>query len=499
VSLGLALLLNLRQIAYLGAEQNRYMVHWEALDAWVVMAAVALTAGGILAGHTALDRARAPWLRRLRTPYLMLLLVTGGVSATSRAELPGEALTGAWIVGLGLLVVPSAFFWPFLHGFFLRAGLIAVPVAAVTVVQLLSWETWGSSREPLVAEAVERPAGEAATPVYVLVFDEWSYQQSTVGGEFKSYFENLRAIAERSFVFDNAISPAVDTRVSLPRLLFARNPTWTLVKEAGETRWERGEESTPTVESRSLFDPFVRAGYHTALVGFYLPYRRLLGDGVDVVRTRPHVPQGDGFAGKLGIRALDSARFLVGPGFRGFFQDLFKRRYSEHWRQLNDEIFEDTDVVVREWPASTFLFAHLPLPHAPFIFEADGRYRGPFEDRIEGTLDDYERHLRLVDRRLGEFVGALEEVGRFDASLLVITSDHGWKQRDVAAFHVPLLVKWPGQRKAVRVREGFATLSLPGLLSRFALDRIGVDEARDHIRARLLPVPLASPRVGRGR
>ena len=30
----------------------------------------------------------------MQTPFLLLLLVTGGVSAASRADLPGDALTG---------------------------------------------------------------------------------------------------------------------------------------------------------------------------------------------------------------------------------------------------------------------------------------------------------------------------------------------------------------------------------------------------------------------
>ncbi|NQZ96481.1 MAG: sulfatase-like hydrolase/transferase [Myxococcales bacterium] len=479
ISLVLAVLLNLRQVGYLAVPQNRYMLHWRSLDAGVMILAILASAGVVFAVHEGLDRLPRGLGRRWRSPWLTAVALTGGIATASYLDVSSDVLFWIWLAGLMGLVLPAAFFDAKIHASWIRAGAVFAPVALVTFAQIAWWESWVDGPEELVAP-IERDAD--AVPVYVFLFDEWSVPESVRGAAFRPELEHLNALARTSITFRQAHSPAADTEVSLPHLLFERNSEWTLEKASGRAWWQRGGEVVPTQESANLFEPFTRAGYHTVLVGYYLPYRRLLGDEIDVIRTRPHVPTGRGWLDGFVSRWLESARFVVGPGRRPFFLESYKSRYSRYWFEIRGEVEREVHSVIDTWPRDTFLFSHWPIPHAPFVFEADGSYRGPFEGgRTDGTSADYARSLANVDRVVGDLVAKLRANGRFDDSLLILTSDHGWKKRDAMPLWVPLIVKWPNQREGMIVEGRFPTLALPGLLEGVARGRRGIGFALRYI------------------
>ncbi len=467
ISLGLAALLNLRQVYYLAKPGNRFMLHWQRSDALALIADIALLAAALYATCALLARARSPLLRRLRAPLLVFVAVSGSLTTLTFLELPAGAERAGWVAAWGLALAALVFVRAgerALH-FLLRAGPVGAAVALATFAQLLSFSPWGEPLEPLEPPA---PARTGKTPSYVFVFDGWSYRES-VGedGRFHEFLPHLRALAARSLVFERAVSPWWETEISLPRLLFGRGEGWSFEKAEGEVFWVGNGQRQRVAEQASLFTPFARAGYHTVLTGFYLPYRRLLGREAQVVRSEPHLPRGRAFLDRMQVGALSGARFLVGPGSSRFFHELYQDRYSEHWVQLSRRVFDDALRVLEDWPDATFLFAHSPVPHAPFVFDPDGSYRGPYRgNRDLGTRADYRRSLRYLDRMVGEVVARLEARGLFDAALLILTSDHGWKRRDRRVLHVPLVLKLPHlpARDAGSFAPVFQTIDLAGLL-----------------------------------
>jgi hypothetical protein len=121
---------------------------------------------------------------------------------------------------------------------------------------------------------------------------------------------------------------------------------------------------------------------------------------------------------------------------------------------------------------STFWFAHIELPHAPWRYLPSGQeypQRSPIPGRIgqmwgpdEWLLAQaYQRHLlqaAVVDRQVGDLIERLKQTGIWDRALVVVTADHGVSFRsgsdlrviaketvgEIAA--VPMFVKLPGQR-----------------------------------------------------
>jgi hypothetical protein len=428
----LAFGLHARHLWNLGALTNRYYGHWQRADALALIANLTLAT----------------------------LLAWGAIQAAMRllrGRLPAPAARAAAIAA--------------------RAGTLFAPVVLATAVQLLARPEWGSDLDPLDPPPPRAaPAGADALPVYVFVFDEWSWAQSTAAGRLQPFLFHLSRLAERSFSFERAWSPSTHTKVVLAKLLFPGEGRSHLELDEDTASWRRGGERVPTPEAESVFVPFARRGYRTALVGFYLPYRRLLGEQVDVVRSEPHAPRGSGSLERMRLQALASLRFLP--------ERWRREAYSRGWWQLGRRVRDDVLRILSTWPAATFLFSHWPLPHPPFVLESDGSYRGPYaSDRREGGAEDYRRHLLYLDRVVGEVVGALESAGRFDASLLVLTGDHGWHEHDADLLHVPLLVKWPHQRTAEVVAGRFSTLDLAGLVELVARGESDLADARRYIAA----------------
>jgi sulfatase-like protein len=73
---------------------------------------------------------------------------------------------------------------------------------------------------------------------------------------------------------------------------------------------------------------------------------------------------------------------------------------------------------------------------------------------MAGTPDDYRRSLGHLDRVVDRVVRTLKDAGWYDRALLVMTSDHAWRNDPnlintidhPGMRHVPLLIKVPGQR-----------------------------------------------------
>ena len=140
-----------------------------------------------------------------------------------------------------------------------------------------------------------------------------------------------------------------------------------------------------------------------------------------------------------------------------------------------------------------FIFVHIPLPHAPWEYLPDGsQYRLHAID-VPGLEGDrwisnafYPRVGRLralyqlaaADLILTRLLGVLRQTGRFDGALMAVTADHGASYlpgtnrrsithknfTDIAS--VPLLIKYPGQRRSRVSRAPARTIDVaPTLLA----------------------------------
>ena len=95
---------------------------------------------------------------------------------------------------------------------------------------------------------------------------------------------------------------------------------------------------------------------------------------------------------------------------------------------------------------------------------------GPFTDEQKRrTRAHYAAQILQIDHEVGRILGALEERGLLDNTLVVFTSDHGEMAGDhgmrgksnfyEGACHIPLIVRLPGAKRAGSVRDDLVSLT----------------------------------------
>jgi arylsulfatase A-like enzyme len=240
--------------------------------------------------------------------------------------------------------------------------------------------------------------------------------------------------------------------------------------------------------------PYTLPSHATMLTGL-LPEEHRAGHDHQNHPVDPQIPAVAGLLRAAGYRTLA----FTGGGLisrstgldRGF--DEWTERWTQHKRaNLGSVLPEVLDALGAAGEAPVFLFLHTFDVHGPYqqpeaerlfrgenyrtVVAADdwrritsaphhayhqlGRFAG-----LSDVLAAYDSGIRLVDRRLEALFDYLQEVGRFDNSLIIVTSDHGESLfehgRYISHGHTlhdvelrtPLIVKPPGPARPARSRR----------------------------------------------
>jgi hypothetical protein len=285
-------------------------------------------------------------------------------------------------------------------------------------------------------------AGPAARRVLWVVYDELDYATP-----FDTRPPDLRLPAFDRLIAEGltataAVPPAASTERSMPSFLsgvrivdaalVGRNQL--MVRSEGRperTAWTSADTLLPTV--RAL-------GLNAGVAGFFLPYCALVGDSLTTCTWQPCVTCGR-LTGVFGSSILDSLRYQIAE---------LAPRYGPR-RHLGAYLdAQRAAVALAGDPSIGFALLHLPVPHAPTIYDRD---RGRFSigrPRGDGYLDN----LALADRSLGEIRAAVEQAGLGDRTTVIVFGDHGRRDppgsQEIADPRVPFIVKLAGESRAVR-------------------------------------------------
>ena len=425
---------------------RRYQHFWSRGDALALVAAmlllpllVALVAV-LLRGVT--RRRQWPIADRVLDHVFLLALFSGVMAlAPSRLRYGRPVLTEfLWIGALAVLGWSFGRRWRRPAAYAGRAcavlGLLAVPACA----WVLSWPTWNDPPSP---EALPQNGAAQKTPVFVFLFDDWSLVRSTRDGQWRPELRHLAALSHEAVVCRQAHSPSVDPTQSAPQIACQ---TSALLRAARER------------------------GYVTAVLGWGWPVRRTLGPLVDTWHAgQPHrAPECPGermaAAWLRNLRSCsDPISVHVGDPLRT--RQLGRRAVETQFLMARARKLIDT------CPRNVLAVVHLPVPGWPFLWDADGTYRGPASEG-PASAEGYRRSLGHQDRIVGQLVQHLKAAGKYDDALLVFTATRSWpgdpeplhRQADGWMQHVPLLVKLPGQTKGCVVDGPIACHRLSPLI-----------------------------------
>ena len=236
-------------------------------------------------------------------------------------------------------------------------------------------------------------------------------------GHSPSRTPNLDALAEEGVLFENVIAPAPMTLPSHCTMLTGTIPPYHGVRDNGD---------------------------------YYLD---------DVHVTLPEILRGEGFVTGAVISAfvLDS-RYGLDQGF-DTYDDQFDEGLGSR-AVVERKGDETTDHAVawleRHRDKKGFLFLHYFDPHQDY--EAPGPWGERFADQ------PYLGEIAYTDHCIGKVVQKLKDLGIYDSTLLIVTSDHGemlGEHGEVthmyfiyqAAVRVPLMIKLPGPSEPRKIES----------------------------------------------
>lgn len=297
-------------------------------------------------------------------------------------------------------------------------SLVFFPFVPMTLFQAgwLIWEFKEKPRAALVAST------RAAPRIIWIIFDELDYKISFEQRPAGLELREMDRLRDESIFATNAYPPADYTLMSMPALISGRfvsaarpkNPSKLMVTysdSAEQVSW--GSQSSIFLKAREL-------GVNSAVVGWYHPYCRIIGDQVvsclscNTGRSSLPVTSAAQVFTALRENALVPRVGVLDTSLAD------ARRWREELIETNREILQASLEAVSSSEIGLQLL-HFPVPHPPAIFN-----RASNEFDASGD-ESYLDGLKLVDNTLGELRQTMEKAGLWEDAIVVVSSDHWWR------------------------------------------------------------------------
>ncbi len=396
----------------------------------------------------------------------LALALTGiafGIWAGKTALMPvqGSALMAA-LVAAGMVAV--AVLWWF--GGTKRRLRVVLCAAWIIVLAPLLWAHF-TAPPPPAPSASETGASHNVKRVILLTLDTLRHDAMGCYAPKTGATPRLDEFAKEAAVFTNAFSSAPWTLPAVVSLMTGTSPQVHQVLEDGNA----APAKLPT-----LAEYFKRAGYRTGAVGYntiLLP-RTKLDRGFDKYRWFP--------VQTVRLETFDA-------GLTPWLMSVFTVQSANADILTNFAIKWCKENATQDF----FLWVHYFDPHMPYAppkpFEpADpeqaamgGRFADLDNARIGHTGLDakrrpwiralYDAEVRYMDAEVGRFLDTLREMGLYDDSLIIVTSDHGEEFWDHDRFEhghtmynellrIPLMAKLPQSHTSTTVDSYVGTQAI---------------------------------------
>jgi arylsulfatase A-like enzyme len=321
--------------------------------------------------------------------------------------------------------------------------------------------------------------------IYLITIDALRADGMSVYGYDRPTTPNLERFAKRAFVFDAFFSNSNFTTSSTTSI------------ETGKLPWSHGVFHLGgflrgDAQRENLAELLHARGYYTATVSsnhLASPIlHRTLTSYDAAVFTRPGNTTGAWMhyttvIGLDTLYTLSSSLFNHLVSFRYYVDALiWKDRY---WSPA-EPVFESARHIAERPDISQprFVWMHILPPHDPYVapppfqkaFLSSGklthnsdyiRYRHeapPPGVSVDELRARYDENIAYADHAVGDFLDWLDQTGRLDRSIILVSADHGesfehhWLKHSGpylynGLIHIPLLVHVPGQTQGGRIAQ----------------------------------------------
>jgi hypothetical protein len=109
------------------------------------------------------------------------------------------------------------------------------------------------------------------------------------------------------------------------------------------------------------------------------------------------------------------------------FMDILEECVKDLSGNLTNKILSNVlSVAYHERNYPIFVYAHLPVPHFPYVFDENGKEIGWFHYASHNNKSAYLRQIHGVNSLLIPFIDSLQAVSRRQ-SIIIIQGDHGFR------------------------------------------------------------------------
>ncbi len=455
-------------------ERNRYLHFWHWSDS-VSFALSVIGLGVILTFIVLPCRAllgkRLLWVGRLA--FLLLAVVAicycvayscrdtvknclGEKWAVEHRDLLFSVAIGGVLLIVGVVVTLLLRYRFKAESLYRFAVAILIPLPWVCVISALTWSTYATQTDSRGFASGEPEID--AKPVFVILFDAWSFTSLTDEQGVLPKYPNLRAFSNQAINCRATASPWWKTELSLPRLIY--QDVGHLSQQSGRLLWNTSEGVVPSDEAPNLFQAAHALNYQTALIGTFHQYERMLGENVDCYGgVYSYYTQTETAIAKPLHWVAESIRVwanaLPNQTWTSRVQRWLNRYewpigYNRYIYNVGQESLGDVLRLTEQCPPNTFMFVHYVVPHEPYVCAADGSFDHDA---------DYTSQLAYADLVLGRIVEHLQIQKKYRDATIILLADHsnnrsiGGDAREWGGHRIPLFIKLPQQEEGI-VFEG---------------------------------------------
>jgi arylsulfatase A-like enzyme len=329
---------------------------------------------------------------------------------------------------------------------------------------------WGGP----VLYAAEDGKGAANANVILVSIDCLRADHVGVYGYPAPTTPSLDRFAQDAVVFRRALSASSWTIPSHVSMFTGLPPMLHGVNDTPDSFWA-GRARKLSTSVPYLAEILSHHGYETAGVVSSVPVSTAYGFERGFSLYRLHAARAD--------YVVDSALELLRRG-RDRKQLLFLHFIDAHWPYL--------PMVDYRSYAEEFIDRFGPRPGdvSSLLHRLSGKGLNARVEDAPAARTLYDAAIAHIDRELGRLFRSLRRLGLYDASLIIVTGDHGeafgehgtWTHGNSLyqeLTHVPLLVKWPGEKLSGEVETPVSHVDLfPTILRAAGIDPPG-NEGRD--------------------
>lgn len=306
-----------------------------------------------------------------------------------------------------------------------------------------------------------------------IIFDEMDQHLIFENRPITLELPEIDRFRSQAIYANNAYPPAGETDLSLPSLITGKIFSGFEAIRPNDLMLTLNENNQCMSWSKTpnIFSEVYDMGINTALIGWYHPYGRVLGEGLTSCSWRPFEIYRQASLSEAISQQIEL--FFNSIPFTGRFS-CFEQIYDTDELQKNERIQSFKEMIVESKRAAVnpdlgLTLVHLPLPHPPGFYDS---MKNDYSIKDTGYLDN----LILADRSLGELRNSMEVSDTWDNTTVIITSDH-WLRMDVWGdsklginennisffekdneFRVPFLIKLAGQKETLSYDQTFNTV-----------------------------------------